>query len=471
MTNNDSRDRKITLSEVLQNNIIIETIYDPKRKETDFVISDGTNHDVNNLCKNDNGQFLRPFMADSDLLTSNFLRLPSGIKDYESIESLFYKIRDYIDKYVHLPDNFKTISALYVMMTWVYDRFDTIPYLRVIGNYGTGKTRFLNVIGNLCYKAMMAGGSITTAATFRTLDQIQGTLVFDEADFRSSEIWSEIVKILNSGHTKNFPVIRMNVSNKKDGYETKSFKVYGPKILASRERFGDEALESRSLTQIMHPIIDSSKPIHYNSNDLEAEDIKNQLLVFRLKCYLKIEPDETTVQELEFPRLKQSALALTTIAKFIGLPEIMSESIEFLKEYEKELTLSQQTDVKADVLLCIATMLNESETPYSKIRIGRIATMFDQKFYNEYSDKETKEYDNGLQVKGYRVSARKIGVYVRKLGIRTERDGYGFYIPMPQEAEKIKNLVNRYGLKTLIENEVKDKIEERKKDKETDSLF
>ena len=452
MTDNE---RKITLSAVLSDDTIIETVYDSKKGVTNFAITQGGKYQITDIFITEKGTPLQPFLANSDLLTSNFLRLPSDVGKYENNESLFGEVRDYIRKYVHLPNSFLTIATLYVIMTWVYDRFDTIPYLRVIGNYGTGKTRFLNVIGNLSYKGMMAGGSITTAATFRTLDQIQGTLVFDEADFRSSELWSEIIKILNSGHTKNFPVIRMNVSNKKDGYETKSFKVYGPKILASRERFGDEALESRSLTQVMQPIINTDKPIHYQSSDNEAENIKNKLLAFRLKNYFKIEADESTVQELEFPRLKQSALAITTIAKFIGIPEVISESLNFLKEYERELTISQQSDVKADILICIGAVC-KSEPDTKKLRIGEIASIFSHDYYNDFTESLTKI----AEIPNNAMSSRKIGSIVRKMGIKTERDGNGFYIPLPQELEKIKLLINRYGLKELVDKRAEQRVTE-----------
>ena len=62
--------------------------------------------------------------------------------------------------------------------------------------HGTGKTRFLSVVGNLCYQSMIAGGSVSLSALFRTLDNVRGTFVFDEADFQSSEMWNEIIKIL-----------------------------------------------------------------------------------------------------------------------------------------------------------------------------------------------------------------------------------------------------------------------------------
>ena len=47
------------------------------------------------------------------------------------------------------------------------------------------------------------------------------------------------------------------------------------------------------------------------------------------------------------------------------------------------------------------------------------------------------------------MSPKKIGGYVRKLGIRVERDGGGFYIYIPTEYPKIQALARRYGLDSL----------------------
>jgi hypothetical protein len=66
----------------------------------------------------------------------------------------------------------------------VYDAFNEFPYLRFRGDYGTGKSRALIVVGSLCYKAYFASGASTVAPIFHTLDLFRGTLILDEADFR-----------------------------------------------------------------------------------------------------------------------------------------------------------------------------------------------------------------------------------------------------------------------------------------------
>lgn len=73
-------------------------------------------------------------------------------------------------------------------------------------------------------------------------------MVLDEADFRFSDEKAELVKILNNGNVKGFPVLRTSISNKHE-YDPRAFNVYGPKIIAMRHSFEDEALESRFITE------------------------------------------------------------------------------------------------------------------------------------------------------------------------------------------------------------------------------
>src|SRR5204863_8860180 len=103
---------------------------------------------------------------------------------------------------------FLQVASFYLLFTWVYDDFNELPYLRLRGDPGCGKTRFLLTVGSLCYKPIFASGASTVSPLFRLLDAIRGTLIIDEGDFRFSDEKAEIVKILNNGNARGFPVLR-----------------------------------------------------------------------------------------------------------------------------------------------------------------------------------------------------------------------------------------------------------------------
>ena len=70
----------------------------------------------------------------------------------------------FIHRYLELPADFEEIASLYVLLTWVYEFAPSIPYLRVIGDWGTGKTRFLQVAGAVCFRPIFASGATTPVA-------------------------------------------------------------------------------------------------------------------------------------------------------------------------------------------------------------------------------------------------------------------------------------------------------------------
>ena len=76
------------------------------------------------------------------------------------------------------------------------------------------------------------------------LDIFRGTLLIDEGDFRFSDEKADIVKILNNGNVKGFPILRCEV-NQKHEFHPRAFEVYGPKIVATRSYYHYLRLESR----------------------------------------------------------------------------------------------------------------------------------------------------------------------------------------------------------------------------------
>jgi len=401
-----------------------------------------------------------PFHPENGLVKNNFVKFPSQMTSYSSELKLFEEIKNYIKKYVQIPDSFVEAASVYVMMTWIYDQFGVVPYLRVIGNFGVGKSRFLEVVGNVCYKPMFVAGSLSIASVFRTIDSISGTLIFDEADFKITESWSEIVKIFNTGHTNTFPVTRMESNGSGKNFTTKAFKVFGPKVIGSRERFGDEALESRCLSYTLFPIKNVKCPVHLPKNfEDESLSIRNKLLTFRFKHLNKVDYEKTEIGSIGLPSLKQSFLSIIYTVRLIN-EKVLNNLVEFAKSYEKELESNQSTTVEADILECIGYLLLDKgymKQHNGRIGINEIAKKFNDRYYHVYGEKD----ERGLGPMGpsfYRVSPRKIGDSVRrKLNIRVERDRLGYYIPST-ENQKINSLLERYGLNEKIVEDLKQTI-------------
>jgi Phage integrase family len=114
------------------------------------------------------------------------VRFPSHPASYGTTQELIGHLKRFIQRYADVAEGWLDIIVLYILMSWVYDRFTAVPYLRFLGEPGTGKTRLLQICASISYKGTSVGGNITGAALFRTIDLVQGTMAVDEADFKSS---------------------------------------------------------------------------------------------------------------------------------------------------------------------------------------------------------------------------------------------------------------------------------------------
>jgi hypothetical protein len=166
-------------------------------------------------------------------------------------------------------------------MTWVYGRFNALPYLRFLGDSGCGKTKMAEVTAAISYRATMGGVATTAAVLFRLCDQYRGTLFADEADYTESDLTATITQVLNAGYKRGGVVCRCDKDN-----NVEAFQVYGPKLLTTRKRFGDVALESRCLTLQVVEKANVRDDIKFHLLGEFYKDwlhLRNQLLTWRLR--------------------------------------------------------------------------------------------------------------------------------------------------------------------------------------------
>ena len=413
-----------SVSEVLDNGGLLELVYDDDARRTAFVHAQNGAWQQVKRWRDGNGEFV-PYKASNNLIRHKVVLLPSEPLEYGTVQNLIEGVRTYIHRYVDLSEWFEQIATYYVLLSWIYDGFNELPYLRVRGDYGTGKTRFLLVVGSICYKPIFASGASTVAPIFHTLDRFRGTLVIDEADFRFSDEKADIVKIFNNGNVKGLPVLRVEVSPQKE-FNPRAYDVFGPKLVASRNRYEDRALESRFISEEMgmqrvRPEVPINLPDAYRD---EALLLRNKLLLYRLRNFGARTPDESLIDRRVEPRLNQIFVPLLST---VSDERLRRQIGDVRARYQEDSLVDRSSDVEAMVLRAIKGLLGEGVYPAMKVIADRVG--------QELGDKGESS-----------VTPKRIGGIVRrKLGIRTVKSNGVFVIP-PEEAPRLAFLYERYGI-------------------------
>ena len=417
-----------TVSAVFDDGSILEMVYRPTEKRTAFVLWKDGEWKLEPSIEIDAFRRLVPYSPNNNLIKNEVVLLPSEPEEYGSEEALLREIQSFIHRYVDVSPLFEKIASYYVLFSWVYDGFNELPYLRVRGDPGSGKTRFLLTLGSLCYKPIFASGASTVSPIFRMLDSFHGSLIVDEGDFRFSDEKAEVVKILNNGNVKGFPVLRSE-SNGNREFNPKAYHVFGPKLVATRGFFDDKALESRFLTEEMGQYrLRNDVPINLSdSYKEEAIHIRNRLLLFRFRNLNKRIATESLVDRSIEPRLNQIFVPLLSI---IEDPEAVEDLRELARRYNKEMIADRGMDMEAQILEIIRDMLS---SPYgeSRLPVKDITSWFVDRHGMDYERKVTSKW---------------IGTIIRKrLNLKTQKSHGAYLIPLSEEP-KLDRLYEKYGI-------------------------
>jgi hypothetical protein len=316
---------------VLGDGALVELVYRPSDRQTALAMYSAGRWTLQDHIDAE-GARLVPFSADNNLIKHEVVLLPSEPRMYGNEGMLLADVQGFIHRYLDLSPTFEKVATYYVLLSWLYDAFNELPYLRFQGDFGSGKTRALLIIGSICYKPFFARGASTVSPLFHTLDAFRGTLIFDEADFRFSDECAEIVKILNNGNVHGLPVLR-TMMNRQREFNPQAFQVFGPKIVATRGSYDDRGLESRFLTELMGGRqLRADVPINLPDGFREeARELRNKLLLYRFHRRFEVKLDPSLADPALEPRVNQILVPLLSVIRDPALQdELRSLAAEVL---------------------------------------------------------------------------------------------------------------------------------------------
>jgi hypothetical protein len=461
----ESEDSKRNVQEVysehFQDNIFLEAYYDPETRKTGLLLCENGNVSQTDEYDYEGIIYTAP-PPTNPLLTTGFVKLPSGFTEYGSDKELNDEIRAFLHKYVQLPEEFEEIVPWYIMFTWVFDSFRELPYLRVVGDFGCGKSRFLFIAGSVCYRPIFLNGSASVSAVFRIINEVKGTIVFDEADFQYSDTTNDIIKILNAGFQKGTPVFRSEENGgakKGKSFAPTPYDVFSPKILGTRRNFADGALESRCLTAPMVSLTRKDIPENLDEEfEREALAIRNKLTTFRFRKLSQGIKKTSLPSNLEIePRLRQ---IITPIYSVIEEEEGRNAILQFITRKQYQMVEDRYNSPEGELFRSFLKIKEEEREPTIKAICDEYNSSFAGKFpiksktvgerFEQIFHLEKKRNSKGYIVLDNEHNEKQIEKLRRKYGIGKGEMNDVNLMNMAEEREAtIEDVEKEFGVKGI----------------------
>lgn len=390
-------------------------------------------------------------MEPNATISSGAILFPSALGKPHKTSELTTMIEGFINRSYLLENKlYAKIMSYYVLLTWMYDSFPAIPYLRVTGEPGSGKSELMLRISLMCYRRYVASGASSSASMFRMVDKYKGTVFMDEMDLQKSDASADIVKFLVQGSMKDgAPIIRceeVTVDGVKEIQEV-IFPVYCPKLLAMQLDFADKAVASRCITFAIqaretYELVNNQIPLSINQKMRdEAKTMRNLLLRYRLENWQPNREINPAYYNLNISaRLNQVTVAIQMLAE--DDPALQREINQFMEEYYRFLVQDKNMTIEARILEAMWQIyLNPGmKTQYvekeadgrEKIKVGHIAKRANDiiRTMNMEED-EADDQAKGSKNDKYEISPQKAGHRLReKLQMEISprsKDGYAVY--------------------------------------------
>lgn len=421
-------------------------------------------------------------MRDDEIIRQGGVIMASDLGQLKTTRELVGMVELFLHRNFLLDNPFDyKLAAYYVMLTWVFDSFSAIPYLRAQGDTNTGKSELMLRIGSLCYRMVISTGASSTAALKFALDVYRGTMFMDEMDI--ADRFDDRIVILNVGAMRDQAKVWNMVEVKNEsggrGFKGVMANVYGPKLITMYGKFKDPATEGRCLTfKLMEKepweLARRGIPIEKGEDFYrQAQVIRNLLMRWRLwRWEQRIELNKELADMRVSTRINQVTMPIKQLAKAKSNdpndrddPELMQDIETFIQSLNDELILERSMGIQARVFDAVVAALTEKE--YENLVIdnevagfGRVKYIFYKhladianKIMDEMNQGESKpdepEEESGSGFKKKKkfkeLTSPTVGSICRKdLRLPVKRMGKGFVVIL--DKDRIDALRVKYGL-------------------------
>jgi len=368
---------------------------------------------------------------------------PPPPEEYEDDERLYTSVKAFIEKHLDMPNplGYDVLTA-FTLSTWISELFDFTCYVGFYGREAVGKSRGLEVLKELCFRAWFTT-NLTTATLFRLTEKFAPTLLLDESEFLTAEDKKELIGLLNSGQRRGVMIPRMKGEHFD---EIDFFNVYCPKAIA-----GTEQLKRTTTSRmIVFTMTKNIRPIPRIINKAEASKLRSQLLMWRFRKISEMKNAGTELKATpEFPELEPLGgrmFELIYPLYYSAPPTARPNILEFSKEIERSKLQAEKTELSSIVFEAI---INLKDT---KVSHGLLLL------------KDIAQYVNAVQPPQNWIPEKTIARKCRQMGFETSRTTKGVAILIIQQLIERLRKDTRYSTDLLnyVEPEPNEQTEPKK---------
>lgn len=361
--------------------------------------------------------------------------LPSGVDD-SSYTDLWDDVHDYIRDHwdAQESDLYHGLTA-YALSTWVRPNLTFVPHLMLMGKTTGGKTRLLNTLARISYRAIVSA-SATPSSLFRMIDAYNVSFFVSEYHGLSHDSQLQLDNIVRAGQKHGEKVTR--ATQTAHGYEPETFDPFSHIAIATQYTPDDDIvnrciqIHSSPDRRDMPPTLDEER----------GQAIRNRLLYARYRLLNSDEWKDAEQQAYTFidnqgidGRTREKLLSLVTVA-------ILWDHLDSFKPFVKTI-VEQDRDAAAD---SEDAQFIEVVRDLAFEEIGNTATQGDADPYGAIQLSYSEIVERYEQVTGIEKSPSWIGHVCSRLGLETERKRDGTVIQDPDLGPTLQELCTDLNL-------------------------
>jgi hypothetical protein len=360
---------------------------------------------------------------------------------------LYHKIESHLSSYIDVSETDREMFVYYILYTWFSQKCHTALYLRLLADTGKGKTRILQAISDLCFYPITVSGASSYSGIMRINERYHGTLKIDESDL-SGGASNPLIKYLNLGFEKGQLYC---LSDKNDPDKQDYFDPFGPKIIAMRQPFGDNATEARCLSFTPSETQRTDIPVELGKEYYASvEDLRASIALLTLHMWDQIDGEnllDCGNMALE-PRMKQMIRPLSIVLQMF--PDGRERFETYMNARQKEVKNTRAQSWDGQLFNYVAALATGDEIPSEH-----------SEFWRYYQNGKTQAVTGAMVAEAFKSKANSVTRSLTGIGFIVESDKIfvgetrqklsikKYVVP---DAQRWRELVQRYAPDDLVQS-------------------